>query len=235
MISQDLQIPLVEMHASLKSILSGSRGEVGAPAEKSLKQAEISLERLIMLANELLDFHKLEGGQMQIEPADCDLKDVANEAVDWVRSLAEAKQITLVLPVTSQTIKCDRLKIVQLLVNLIGNAIKFTPEKGVVEIRVEQYREFIEIMVIDSGPGIPQDYQEIIFEPFEQVPGAQASIGTGLGLAICKMIAVAHGGSIAVASGEAVRVRLGTINEKEIGSVFSIRIPKEIPNKQLLK
>lgn len=216
-ISNDLSSPLVAIQTSLHNLLEGSCGEISRDVSTILTKTSKNVDRLVLLANELLDFQKIKGGKMQISPKLCSLSQIVEEAVDCVSTLAEPTQINLQLPKKNFSIECDRLKILQTIVNLLSNAIKFSPAKSTVEIAIEGDDQWVELSVIDAGPGIPADYQQRIFEPFEQVPSSQAKIGTGLGLAICKLIAEAHGGSISVAS-----VSSG---QSDSGSTFTIRLP----------
>jgi PAS domain S-box-containing protein len=220
-VSDDLRSPLVSIQLILSQLLNGSHGEVSREIIQTLQKTSKNVDRLVLLANELLDFQKIKGGKMQIEPTPCDLREIIEEAVDCISIMAEPKRIKLHLSEGSFFLECDRTKILQTAVNLLSNAIKFSPMDSSIEIAItETIRDKVpelELQVIDAGPGIPEAFRQRIFEPFEQVPGAQAKVGTGLGLAICKMIAEAHGGSISVTSVDPSR---GT------GSIFTIKLPK---------
>lgn len=221
-VSQDLRNPLISIQQILGSIKNGSHGAVSHEVAATLNKTSRNVDRLVLLANELLDFQKIKGGKIQLTPEPADLSQIVQEAVDTISIMADPKKITLRLPKGSHFLECDRTKILQTVVNLLSNAIKFSPMNSTIEIVIRESsgREQaprLELQVIDAGPGIPADYQQRIFEPFEQVPGAQAKLGTGLGLAICKLICEAHGGSIAVATADPSR---GT------GSIFTIKLPK---------
>jgi Osmosensitive K+ channel histidine kinase len=106
---------------------------------------------------------------------------------------------------------------VQVLVNFLGNAIKSSPEGSRINVDAERTQDAIEIRVTDSGPGVPEQFRETIFEPFEQVPGAKSREGTGFGLAGCKLIADAHGAGIGVRSSSG--------QPQGTGSTFWVSLP----------
>lgn len=221
-VSQDLRNPLVTIQQILEAIKNGSHGAISRDVATTLAKTSRNVERLVLLANELLDFQKIKGGKIQLTTSPADLSQIVQEAVDCISIMADPKKITLRLPKGSHFLECDRTKILQTVVNLLSNAIKFSPMNSTIEIVIREssgrdHAPRLELQVIDAGPGIPLEYQQRIFEPFEQVPGAQAKIGTGLGLAICKLICEAHGGSIAVSTSDPGR---GT------GSVFTVKLPK---------
>lgn len=215
-VSQDLRNPLLAMRASIDLMLQGQCGPLSPEVAATLTKTSSSVNRLVLLASELLDFQKIEGGKMQLDTARCDLHEIAAESFDFVSILADSKDIKIIVPKGSAVALCDRMKILQTVVNLLTNAIKFSPANSSIEIVIREFAETVELSVIDCGPGIPDQYQRRIFEPFEQVPSAQSKVGTGLGLAICKLIVEAHGGSISVASN----------SENTTGSVFTISLPK---------
>jgi len=128
-------------------------------------------------------------------------------SVDTVKELAQRRNIAIDYDAKDTAeiiINCDSGRIVQVIVNLLSNALKFSPQGSSVEIAVKILPKFVEFSVLDRGPGIPDDKLALIFERFHQVRSAGHPGGTGLGLAICKAIVEQHGGSIGVnaASGE---------------------------------
>lgn len=172
---------------------------------------------LLGMINDLLDVGKIEAGQMVLERSPIDLSTVAHAAVDQVRALARAKRIRLIedLPSDLGTVAADEEKVRRVLVNLLGNAIKFTPEKGEVAVEARRQGEAILVLVRDTGEGIPEEHRERIFEKFGQVETRQSgrTMSTGLGLTFCKMVVEAHGGRIWVES------------ELQKGSTLSFVIP----------
>jgi signal transduction histidine kinase len=216
MVSHDLRSPLMSLDFSLTLIGSGKYGELNEKGLKELSSAEISAKRLIRLINDLLDIEKIESGKLNVLKMPLSFHTLAEHSVDAVRALAVSKEIELVIE-GSDDIEfpgdSDRLE--QVIINLLGNAIKFSPNNSKVFIRGEEKNSFVEIRVIDSGPGIPAEYKKRIFERFQQVSrgDGKEKEGTGLGLAISRAIVEAHGGTIGVES------------ENGKGSSFWIRLP----------
>lgn len=195
-VSEELRIPLGQLQNSLNELLSGGRGAVPDKIIPVLDRSRQNVHRLLLLANDLLDFQRLRGTQLSLNIATHDLSSIIKEAHDCVSSLASSKEIEIVLPVESIMIPCDKMRMLQTLANLISNAIKFSPHGSKIEVQLSRSEKELTVAVIDSGPGIPAKDRERIFQAFEQVSSAHAKQGTGLGLAICKMFVEAHGGTI---------------------------------------
>lgn len=168
-------------------------------------------ESLLLIVNDILDLSKLEAGKLDIEQIDFDLADTVQCAVSLMRAKARTKRIGLNLSIASGTagrFRGDPLRIRQILLNLIGNAIKFTAHGRVaVAVRVQgqaEGREVLRFEVVDTGVGIAEDKRERLFKPFSQTDGSIARRfgGTGLGLAISKQLVERMGGSIGLASRE---------------------------------
>jgi len=216
MVSHDLRSPLMSLDFSLTLIGSGKYGELNERGHKELTSAESSAKRLIRLINDLLDIEKIETGKLTVLKTPLSFQTLAEHSVNAMQALAAAKEIEVVVE-NPEDIEfpgdADRLE--QVIVNLLGNAIKFSPNQSRVIIKGEEKDKFVEIKVIDSGPGIPADYKKKIFERFQQVSrgDGKEKEGTGLGLAISRAIVEAHGGTIGVDSQEGK------------GSSFWIRLP----------
>jgi signal transduction histidine kinase len=223
MISHDLRSPLTSMYGSMTLITSGATGPAAAEVILEAERAGRNIEILINFVNDLLDFQKLESGKVELDLQENDLRQAITEAAEMVRGLAEDRRVTLALPSESKIVHCDRQKIVQAVLNLISNAIKFSPAESTVSVTLCDHPELLEINVIDSGPGVPESYRTRIFEAFEQVDSEpRAKEGTGLGLAICKLIMVAHGGAIGVSPAD------NNDDGQSAGSRFWLHLPKEI-------
>jgi chemotaxis family two-component system sensor kinase Cph1 len=150
------------------------------------------------LINDILHVTKLESGTLVIEREGTDIAELMRETTDLLESLATHGKIELRVKEGEMNClaKIDRERVIQVLSNLIGNAIKFTPAEGVIELSLEKCGpEFVQLSVSDTGPGIPKDHQELIFDRFRQASHTRR-FGTGLGLAICKGIVEGHGGKI---------------------------------------
>ncbi len=199
MISHDLRTPLMSLNSSFELVESGAVGEVPAEAQPQLSRAIKNTEHLIDLVNDLLDFEKLEAGRMEFDLSDNELMDIVEQAKGMVESLAASKNIVINIEKCDYRCRVDSRKVLQVMINLLSNALKHAPELSTIAIKGRLVGEKVEVSVHDHGAGVPQALSRSIFMPFEQVAGdPQAKLGTGLGLAICKLIIEGQGGSIGV-------------------------------------
>ena len=174
--------------------------------------------RQARLIDELLDMARIVAGKLQLDCTRIDPREVAASALETVQMSAEAKQIRIEVDVdpTFDALHADAARLGQVLWNLLANAIKFTPEGGSVHLRMTRRDGWGEIIVSDSGMGIPGDFLPSVFEPFRQADGSvtREHDGLGLGLAIVQQVVIAHGGTIEVDSAGAGR-----------GATFTVRLP----------
>jgi signal transduction histidine kinase len=203
-----------ELRTPLNSIIGFSEIlEAGDLKDKQLRFAsniKKSGRLLLDLINDVLDLAKLEAGMMEVRPTDFSINQLCHELSDMVRTLAEKKSIRLVFEGDEdfQPVFQDKIKIRQVLTNLLSNAIKFTPEGGKIRLAAAQTSDgMLKLKVSDTGVGIAESDQEIIFEKFRQGPSALGSdsltrevSGTGLGLSIVKELCILLGGSISLES-----------------------------------
>lgn len=199
MISHDLRSPLTSVIGGLTILSTGVKGDLPRELQEEAKSAIRSADKLVCFINDLLDFQKLDSGQMPLELKSNSVGELITEATQLVDTIARNQSVELKYQPgeKNSSVLCDKQKTVQVILNLLSNAIKFSPPDSTVEVLVEEHADHVRLSVVDSGPGIPEDMRQKIFEPFEQVDPGQHQ-GTGLGLAICKMIVEAHGGSIGV-------------------------------------
>jgi PAS domain S-box-containing protein len=198
MIYHDLRSPLANVISSL-DILRGSLPEDDSNATLQLVDiAQHSSERLQRLISSLLDLHHLESGQQIEEKKPVDLPLLINEAVEIIAPSAIARHITVeqeilgTLPLIPAEIEMLR----RVLVNLLENAIKFSPQRTSVLVAAKQSGASITVWVEDRGPGIPPEHKDRIFSKFIRLKGDSAPKGHGLGLAFCRLAVQAHGGTI---------------------------------------
>jgi two-component system sensor histidine kinase GlrK len=198
--SHELRTPLTSIKEGTGLLLDGVGGETTEKQRKLLAILAEESNRLIGVVNSLLDLSKIEAGMMtyRFEPAHVD--PLIRQAIAEITPLAEAKQIRLesALEASLPTARLDRERILQVLRNLVGNAVKFTPKGGYVRVAARRANGKLEVSVKDSGPGIPAEHLTTIFDKFRQGnhnggPGRQ---GTGLGLAIAKNVIASQGGKI---------------------------------------
>jgi signal transduction histidine kinase len=154
------------------------------------------------LIEDLLDVALVEAGRLRVEFALLPAADLARDAVEMQRPLAEAAGVTISLEVESgvRTVWAERRRLLQVFENLIGNATKFTPRSGRIVVRVEPKNEDVMFSVTDTGVGIAADAQPHVFDRFWQGTKKARRLGAGLGLSITKGIIEAHGGRIGVDS-----------------------------------
>ncbi len=213
MVSHDLRTPLASLHGGLLILGTGKHGDLTEKGKRFVDNCTKSVDRLMKLINDLLDAEKLEAGKFDMDIKEMLVNDAIERSITEVKSLADKSGVTLVADDVEFSAYADEERLVQVLVNLLGNSIKFSPAGGTITISVVEELPWIEISVLDQGPGIPTEYQQSIFDKFKQLPGTQKKGSTGLGLAICKTIIEQHGGTIGVSS------ELGK------GSRFWFRIP----------
>jgi signal transduction histidine kinase len=198
--SHELRTPLTSIKEGTGLLLDGVGGEITEKQRKLLGILAEESNRLITVVNSLLDLSKMEAGMMTYDFEVTHVDALIKRAVSEITPLVEAKEITLEneLDGTVPPLRIDPERTLQVLRNLLGNAVKFTPKGGRVRIAAQPSNGKVAISVKDSGPGIPAESLTSIFEKFNQ--GTRhtpyMSQGTGLGLAIAKNIITAHGGKI---------------------------------------
>ena len=201
--SHELRTPLNAILGFTELIQDGIYGEVNEKVTQQLGRVQANGKHLLGLINDVLDLSKIEAGQLELQTAPFALADVVRSVESTVGSLALAKQLDLriELPAALPIVDGDARRIAQVLLNLVGNAIKFT-EVGAVTISARETGDAVEVSVRDTGPGIPPAEQARIFDAFHQVDSSSTRKqgGTGLGLAIARQIIELHGGQIGVAS-----------------------------------
>jgi signal transduction histidine kinase len=178
-------------------------GEVNDKQAEYLADILESGRHLLLLINDILDLSKIEAGRMELERAEFDLKGAVENALALVRERAHRRGIALERTIDERlgSIRADERKVKQVLLNLLSNALKFTPEGGKISVCAELRDEMAELSVTDTGVGIAPEDQEAVFEEFRQVGSADKKVeGTGLGLAISRKFIELHGGRIWVKS-----------------------------------
>ena len=214
-VSHDLKTPIMSIQAALHMMANGTLGEVNQRGERVLKASQEDALRLIRLINDLLDVARIEAGRVDLEYSNVELSSILDRAVGAVLGIANEKRIEIVSEPTAIRLRADEERLVQVMVNLLSNSIKYSPPGSTVKITASSNDSFVEVRVTDQGCGIAPEAQRRIFERFELSDSSDRKEkgGTGLGLAICKLIIEAHGGSIGVES------------EAGKGSSFWITVP----------
>ncbi|MFL4976032.1 MAG: GAF domain-containing protein [Microvirga sp.] len=214
--SHELRTPMNAVLGFTEMMSDGLYGQLPDKALKALERVQANGRHLLGLINDVLDLSKIEAGQLTLALDDYSIGQVVQTVLSGTESLAKAKGLALTAKVQEGLPigRGDERRLTQVLLNLVGNAIKFT-DKGSVEIAAGAADGFFDIAVRDTGPGIAPDDQKRIFEEFQQVDSSSTRQkgGTGLGLAISQRLVEMHGGTIAVES---------VLGE---GSTFRIAVP----------
>lgn len=201
-VGHELRTPLTSIRGALGLLDGGVLGELPADAANMVAVAVLNAERLSRLINDILDIERMVAGHLSIEPSAVDAQALVSQSVQVVQAGADVAGVTLKVDVEPLRVFADGDRIVQTLVNLIGNAVKFSSRGGAVEVAVSRDGEDALFSVIDTGRGIPVDRLESVFERFRQVDASDARVkgGTGLGLPIARGIVDQHGGRMWVQS-----------------------------------
>jgi PAS domain S-box-containing protein len=217
MITHDLRSPLAAVKGMVVLLDKGLLGTLNEKGQALTAKVSRDFDRLTRLIDDMLDLEKLSAGKLQLDCASLPVCELIDQAGAVVSLHAQAKNIKLVTEDPAAA-SCwgDRDQLVRVLVNLLSNALKYSPEGGSFVTRAEQFETHVRFAVIDQGRGIPEAKLGRIFEKFEQAELADAKKlgGTGLGLAICQAIVQEHGGQI------------GALNNPDRGSTFWFTIPR---------
>lgn len=215
MVSHDLRSPLTALLATYDLLTAGAFGTLNEKGVTRIDTAKLSLRRLINMINDLLDLDKLESGSIEIDCKIVSADKIMNLTAESLRGMAEQNDVQLNVKTSDLHLMADEDRLMQVLTNLVSNAIKFSPSDRSVTLYCHDLEHCCEFRVDDCGRGIPADMQEQVFDRFKQISpeDRKKNKGSGLGLAISKAIVEAHGGTIGVTS---------TVGE---GSSFWFRIP----------
>ncbi|AKJ04446.1 Circadian input kinase A [Archangium gephyra] len=216
-VAHDLRTPLNVISLST-GVLLKCPPEKRATDTKRLESIRKAVDRANRLIQDLLDVARMEAGRLSVDRGPEQTAPVVKEAAELHRSLAEEKsiQLTATVPEDAPAVFADRDRVLQILSNLLGNALKFTPVGGQISLRAEPAGRMMRFSVSDTGPGIPEEDLPHLFEPFWQAPTGK-KLGAGLGLAIVKGLVDAHGGHLWVESSPG------------LGSTFFFTLPTASP------
>lgn len=216
MVSHDLRAPLTSVQCFLEVLSEGVFADDHNAAMQKAKLSNTEISRLVQMVNSLLDVEKMESGKMDVLIAPVSAGTIFERSINSVGALAEHKKIGMRVEGDPTLVaSADEDLIVQILVNFLSNAIKFSPAGSEIALSAEKIQSNTKISVTDKGRGIPDHFKDKIFDRFQQVELADSRFrgGTGLGLAVCKAIVQAHEGEIGVDSVEGQ------------GSTFWIKLP----------
>ncbi len=216
-ITHELRNPLTAIRAAAQLLLARSRDTLDPKERQWVATIDGSVDRLLSLVNRILDFNRLRSGVFPLERRSVGLDKIVARVLDVLGPQAEQKNLLLEhIPTgTDFVLAADDEALTKVVLNLIGNAVKFTPHGGSVRVGVTDAATHVELTVRDTGPGIPPADVSRVFEPYQQAHRGRK--GSGLGLAIVKELVAAHGGSVGVES------------EEGKGTCFTVRLPKTAP------
>jgi signal transduction histidine kinase/ActR/RegA family two-component response regulator len=215
--SHELRTPLNAVLGFSEVLLERMFGEINDRQEEYLRDIHGSGKHLLELLNEILDLSKIEAGRMELEYSSFELRALLEDAASMLRQRAVAQRITLSVDVDEDVglIHSDELRLKQVVLNLMTNAVKFTGDGGSVAVRAARREAGIDVTVTDSGIGIPESDRERIFESFQQGGrGSSREEGTGLGLTLSRRIVELLGG------------RMWLDSEVGVGSTFGFSLPE---------
>ena len=225
MIIHDLRTPLTSIITGMQTL--GVIGELNAEQREMMNIAISGGEMLLGMINDLLDVEKLESGAMALDYTALRATDLVESAVAQVEALAVDKQLTLRRQIAPEVppFSGDASKLRRTLVNLIGNAIKFTPPGGVIQVSLRRAGDSVVLAVSDSGEGIAPEFLPYVFDRFRQGDASttRSHGGLGLGLAIARSIVEMHGGTIRAASGGKGHGATFTVDLPLIGTAVGVR------------
>lgn len=203
-VSHELRTPLTAILGSLELLRDGAFGPLPEGAAHMVSLAYDSGERLVRLINDILDLERLGTGRMDLYKTDIDAGDLLSHVAATLQGFASRHEVRLEISPPSSTLQvhADRDRLVQVLTNLVGNAVRFSPPGGTVRLGVQPAAGVARFRVEDEGPGIPDEFKDRLFAPFSQADAGDTRRqgGTGLGLSIAKAIVQEHGGQIWYAS-----------------------------------
>ena len=204
MMSHELRTPLTAIQGYLELLEMGIYGGLSEEQLSILKRIESNERHLLAIINDLLDFARVDARRVELRITALPVRDIRLAVDPLCRPLIDAKELTYGWRAAADQliVRADREKVRQIVVNLVSNACKFTPRHGAIDVDCVRLDDAIEIRVTDTGPGIPPQKLDAIFEPFVQLDNGltRASAGTGLGLSISRELARAMGGDLAVTS-----------------------------------
>jgi PAS domain S-box-containing protein len=216
-VSHELRTPLTSIAGSLSLLDAGAAGPLPEKASRLVHIAKASSDRLVRLINDLLDVQKIASGQVRFEMARLDLAVAVSRAVEGMGGLAQERGVRIAYEAPPQPVLVngDSERLIQVVNNLVSNAIKFSPADGAVELVLRTDEKEAVLTVRDHGPGVPEAFKQRLFQRFAQADGSSVRSvgGSGLGLAISREIAERHRGAVRLAGSDST------------GSVFELRIP----------
>jgi PAS domain S-box-containing protein len=224
-VSHEIRTPLTTIKGSLGLLKSGQFGTISDESEKLLALAIENSDRLMILVNDLLDLEKIEAKRNHLNIQKFFIDDLIAQSTRQISMLSSKKKITISASTEHEEILADRDRLLQVITNLLHNAVKFSPENSMITIDAFFHDGEYIIQVKDEGIGLPDNQLTKVFEPFTQLAkiDSRTNDGSGLGLSICQGIVESHGG------------RIKASNRFPRGSVFEFSVPHILPDEHDLQ
>jgi signal transduction histidine kinase len=200
MVAHDLRSPLFSCLIALEVILDSENENLTPKGQRQVEAMQRNLDRLIGLTNDLLLIEQYENDQLKLDLNPENIQEMVDQALTAVEALAKSKTVTLRNLAAREYVNVDRNRILQVLVNYLSNAIKFSPPDSIVEVSSDIQATKVRLVVRDHGKGLSVSDKNKLFQKFFQTADGKTAGGAGLGLAICKSIVKAHGGEVGVSS-----------------------------------
>jgi two-component system phosphate regulon sensor histidine kinase PhoR len=217
-IAHDLRSPLNSISLRTQLILNGRRGELSRDLTEDMVKIDAHIQSLVVMINDFLEMAKSDAAPLTIQFGEVDVVALIDAAMENLQPLLETRGLSWKRRgsdvISNHTVRGDAKRLTQVFVNLLGNAIKFTPANGVITTDIQALGEWLEIAVEDTGPGVPREAMRTLFDRFTRANGPASSVaGSGLGLMIVREIIEAHGGTV------------GMDEQRSQGSRFWVRLP----------
>jgi PAS domain S-box-containing protein len=215
-VSHELRTPLTGIRGALGLLAGGAAGPLSPRAARMVEVGTTSADRLIRLITDILDLERMTAGHLTAHPRTAEAGPLIAAAVEEIAVVAAGAEVSITVGNTPGAVLADPDRVIQILSNLIGNAVKFSGPGSAVELSTIVLDEHVRFDVADHGPGIPADQLEEIFQPFRQADASDTRRhgGTGLGLAICRSIVEQHNG------------RIWASCKPGVGATFSFTLPR---------
>ncbi|HEU5056242.1 MAG TPA: HAMP domain-containing sensor histidine kinase [Kofleriaceae bacterium] len=218
-VAHDLRSPLQALHLAVGQVDPAEPLPPEPRTRQLFGMVSRQLVRIERMLDDLLDTACAEAGRLEIRTQPSDVRDLVRDVAEIFEVASPGHRLELVLPADISLVDCDPGRMTQVLINLIQNAIKYSPDGGAIRVQIENGSREVTISVADQGVGIPYEEQHAVFEPYQRSSGTRTAIaGSGLGLFVVRHIVEAHGGRIDVSSSPAV------------GSTFRVRLPARVEN-----
>jgi signal transduction histidine kinase len=216
-VAHDLRNPLSVLKMSAALVPPDRPLPPEAQMRRLIEKIARQISRLERMTSDFLDLANIEAGELHLEPALHDARDLAAQVSELFADSSVTSRLHLVLPEAPIELFCDSLRIEQVLTNLVSNAIKYSPAESEIRLSLEREQGEVVFRVVDHGIGIAQSDRTRIFEPFQRVGRSKENApGAGLGLFVVRRIVEAHGGRIEIESAP------------DVGSTFSVRLPGRV-------